>query len=108
MRPLIVMLGALVGLALPGAAIAGKDDAARIGREDEHVVLSVEDDDDDDDSATGGTGSRDSLDTTRERSRSMDRSRDRTGDGKRKDRSRSRDRSRDATRDHSVGVTTND
>lgn len=77
-------------------------------REDEEGVVQVADDD----ALSGGddtdTGSRDSIDTTRERSRSRDRSRDMTGERNRRDRSASRDRSRDNTRDHSVGVTTND
>ena len=105
-RTLIVLLGLLIGLALPGLGLAGADEA--VLREDDQGVVLAALDDDGDDTDTGNTGSKDSMDTTADRSRSRDRSGDRTGGGKDPDRSRSKDRSRDNTKDHSVGVTTND
>jgi hypothetical protein len=111
-RTLIVLLTLVVGLAVPGFAVAGNDAEAVLGREDDEVaVLVASDDDDGDDTNTGNTGnsgSKDSNDTTFERSRSLDRSGDNTGNANGPDRSRSRDRSGDNTRDHSRGVTTND
>jgi hypothetical protein len=110
-RIIILVLAGLVALTMPGLSAAGDDQAARLSRDEEEVrFVLVSDDDDGDgtDSGTNGmTGSKDSLDTTAERSRSRDRSGDKTGDGKGPDRSRSKDRSRDNTNDHSVGVTTN-
>jgi hypothetical protein len=100
----VLMLALMFALMAPGMGFSGADSEAVL-REDEEGVVLMSDDDDGDDSASR---SRDSLDTTRERSRSRDRSKDKTGERNRRDRSRSRDRSRDNTRDHSVGVTTND
>ena len=106
-RTLIVILVAAVGLAVPGLAAAGSDSDAVL-REDEDGVVLVAAADDGGDTNTGNTGgSRDSLDTTAERSKSLDKSGDKTGGGQGADRSRSKDRSRDNTNDHSVGVTTN-
>jgi hypothetical protein len=102
----VLMLALMFALMAPGMGFSGADSEA-ILREDEEGVVLMSDDDGGDDSASGSR-SRDSLDTTRERSRSRDRSKDKTGERNRRDRSRSRDRSRDNTRDHSVGVTTND
>ena len=101
-RTLIVLLGLLIGLALPGLGLAGADEAV-LREDDQGVVLAALDDGDDTD--TGNSG--DSIDTTAERSRSRDRSGDKTGGGPGPDRSNSRDRSADNTNDHSVGVTTN-
>jgi hypothetical protein len=109
-RIAVLMLALLFALATPGAAFVGAETDAVL-REDEEGIVLVSDDGDRDPFGTGddtNTGSRDSLDTTRERSASRDRSRDRTGEVNRQDRSASRDRSRDNTRDHSRGVTTND
>jgi hypothetical protein len=100
----VLMLALMFAVMAPGMGFSGADSEAVL-REDEEGVVLVSDDDGGDDSASR---SRDSLDTTRERSRSRDRSKDKTGERNRRDRSRSRDRSADNTRDHSVGVTTND
>jgi hypothetical protein len=110
-RIAVLMLALLFALAAQGTGFTSADTDAVL-REDEEGVVLVADDEDRDllGTDTGGgtnTGSRDSIDTTRERSRSRDRSRDRTGERNRRDRSGSRDRSRDNTRDHSRG-TTND
>jgi hypothetical protein len=107
-RIMIIALAGLVVVTVPGMTAAGEDRDARLAREDDEVALVLSVDDDDDDPATGNTGSRDSIDTTADRSRSRDRSGDKTGGGNGLDRSRSVDRSRDNTNDHSVGTTTND
>ena len=99
----VLMLALMFALMAPGMGFSGADSEAVL-REDEEGVVLVSDDDGGD----SASRSRDSLDTTRERSRSRDRSKDKTGERNRRDRSRSRDRSADNTRDHSVGVTTND
>jgi hypothetical protein len=111
-RIAVLILALLFALATPGSALVGAGSDAVL-REDEEGVVQVADDGDGDRDALGTDGgtntrSRDSLDTTRERSASRDRSRDRTGEVNRQDRSASRDRSRDNTRDHSRGVTTRD
>ncbi|HEX5948624.1 MAG TPA: hypothetical protein VFZ45_03580 [Actinomycetota bacterium] len=109
-RIIILALAGLVALTMPGLAAAGDDQAARLSRDEEEVgfILVSDDDGDGTDSGTNGmTGSKDSLDTTAERSRSKDKSGDKTGGGQGADRSKSKDRSRDNTNDHSVGVTTN-
>jgi hypothetical protein len=102
----MLMLTLLMALAAPGVASSANDSDAILREDEEGIVLTAEEGGDD--TNTGNTGSRDSRDTTADRSRSRDRSRDRTGEPNRRDRSASRDRSRDNTRDHSVGVTTND
>jgi hypothetical protein len=116
-RTMVVLLALLVGLTVPGLAVAGGDSEAVLAREEDVADLVAEDDDADDgqtDTDTGNTGntgntqSKDSLDTTADRSRSRDRSGDKTGGGKGADRSNSLDRSRDNTADHSRGTTTND
>ena len=99
----VLMLAGLFALGAMGTGFTGPDTEAVLREDEEGVVLLGDDDDGDSNSR-----SRDSLDTTRERSRSRDKSKDRTGERNRRDRSRSRDRSRDNTRDHSVGATTND
>ena len=93
-RTLIVLLGLVVGLAIPGLA-AGAEDRAVLGRENDDVaVLVATADDDGDDTNTGGTtgnsGTGDSNDATNSRRTAVSRdgensvgdlTRDRTKDG---------------------------
>jgi hypothetical protein len=106
-RMAIVLLAGALGMgAFAGMEIGASNEAVLSREEELSEVTLVSDDDGGGD--TGNSRSRDSRDTTAERSRSRDRSKDRTGGGRRFDRSRSRDRSADNTRDHSVGFTTQD
>jgi hypothetical protein len=94
-RTMIVLLGLMVGLAIPGLAAAGADGEAVLGREDDGVaVLVASEDDDGDDTHTGntgaGSGTGDSNDGTNSRHTGVSRdgensvgdlTRDRTKDG---------------------------
>lgn len=94
-RTMIVLLGLMVGLAIPGLAAAGVDGEAVLGREDDGVaVLVASEDDDGDDTHTGntgaGSGTGDSNDGTNSRHTGVSRdgensvgdlTRDRTKDG---------------------------
>ncbi len=96
-RIMTVLLALLVGLAVPGLAAAGADTEAKLGREDDQVVVLVAEGDDDDDNALtgsdgsgGNSGTGQSNDATDSRHTSVSRdgensrgglTRDRTNDG---------------------------
>lgn len=89
-RITVVLLGLLVGLALPSAAFAGADSEAVLAREEDAAVLVAEDDDDPDTNTDGNSGTGDSNDATNSKVTGVSRdgensrgdlTRDRTKDG---------------------------